>query len=116
MHVTPEKGAPKEGGPRQVPRSPPLKHTTEYELREGGIQSRRLSWLQASEGSSKLLRPKGFRRYCDPQVLESSIGRTAAFEWPGGLAAPSVPRSSEVARRWNFPKRGTGERSVQTCQ
>jgi len=30
----------------------------EYELREDGIQSRRLSWLQASEGISKLLRPK----------------------------------------------------------
>jgi len=42
----------------------------EYELREDGVQSRRLSWLQASEGSSKLLRPKGFRdtvtlRCCD---------------------------------------------------
>jgi len=30
MRVTPEGGAPKKGGPRQVPRSPPLKHTTEY--------------------------------------------------------------------------------------
>jgi len=33
----------------------------EYKLREDGIQSRRLSWLQVSEGSSKLLWPKGFR-------------------------------------------------------
>jgi len=31
----------------------------EYELWEDGIQFLRLSWLQASEGSSKLLRPKG---------------------------------------------------------
>jgi len=28
MHVTPQGWAPKTGGPRQVPRSPPLKHTT----------------------------------------------------------------------------------------
>jgi len=27
--VTPQGGAPKKGGPRQVPRWPPLKHTTE---------------------------------------------------------------------------------------
>ena len=32
----------------------------EYKLRQDGIQSWKLSWLQASEGSSKLLRPKGF--------------------------------------------------------
>jgi len=32
----------------------------EYELREDGIQSQRLSWLQTPEGSSKLRRPKGF--------------------------------------------------------
>ena len=28
MRVTPQGGAPKKGGPRQVPRLPPLKHTT----------------------------------------------------------------------------------------
>jgi len=28
MRVTPQGGPPKRGGPRQVPRSPPLKHTT----------------------------------------------------------------------------------------
>ena len=33
----------------------------EYGLREDGVQSRRISWLQAFESSSKLLRPKGFR-------------------------------------------------------
>jgi len=33
----------------------------EYELREDGVQSHSLSWLQVSEGSSKLLRPEGFR-------------------------------------------------------
>jgi len=30
MHVTPQGGPPKRGGPRQVPRSPPLKHTAAY--------------------------------------------------------------------------------------
>jgi len=28
MHVIPQGGGPKRGGPRQVPRSPPLKQTT----------------------------------------------------------------------------------------
>jgi len=28
MHVTLQEGPPKRGGPRQVPRSPPLKHST----------------------------------------------------------------------------------------
>ena len=32
----------------------------EYKLREDGIQSRRFSWLQASEGCSKLFRPERF--------------------------------------------------------
>jgi len=32
MRVTPQDGPPKSGGPRQVPRSPPLKHTTAYWL------------------------------------------------------------------------------------
>jgi len=32
----------------------------EYELQEDGIQSRRLSWLQPSEGNSSLFRPEGF--------------------------------------------------------
>jgi len=30
MHVIPQGGAPKKGGPSQVPRLPPLKHTTAY--------------------------------------------------------------------------------------
>jgi len=30
MRVIPQGGPPKRGGPRQVPRSPPLKHTTAY--------------------------------------------------------------------------------------
>jgi len=33
----------------------------EYELLEDGIESQGLSWLQASDGGSKLIRPKGFR-------------------------------------------------------
>jgi len=31
MRVTPQRGAPKKGGPRQVPRLPPLKHITGYD-------------------------------------------------------------------------------------
>jgi len=30
MRVTPQGEGPKKGGPRQVPRSPPLKHTTDH--------------------------------------------------------------------------------------
>ena len=56
----------------------------EYELQEVGIQSRRLPWLQASEGSSKLL-PKGFR---DTVTLRCwnlpLVGQLA--DKPGGLA------------------------------
>ena len=32
----------------------------EYKLREDGVQSRGFSWLQASEGNSKLFRPERF--------------------------------------------------------
>jgi len=32
----------------------------EYQLWEDGVQSQRFSWLQASEGSSKLFRPERF--------------------------------------------------------
>jgi len=33
MRVTPEGGAPKKGVPRQVPRLPPLEHTTGHDKR-----------------------------------------------------------------------------------
>ena len=60
----------------------------EYKLREDGIQSWRLSWLQASEVSNKLLRPKGFR---DTVALRCrnlpQVGHLLVDE-PGGLAAP----------------------------
>jgi len=32
MTVTPQGGPPKRGGPRQVPRSAPLKHTTVHDM------------------------------------------------------------------------------------
>jgi len=32
MRVTPQGGDPKRGGPKQVARSPPLKHTTGYTI------------------------------------------------------------------------------------
>jgi len=60
----------------------------EYKLQEDGIQSRRLSWLQVSEGSSKLLRPKGFgdtvtlRCWNLPQIGQLLV------DVPGGLALP----------------------------
>ena len=50
-------------------------------MNSGKMESWRLSWLQAFEGSSNLLRSKGVRKYCEPQVMESSIGRTAPC-WP----------------------------------
>ena len=60
----------------------------EYELREDGIQSQRLSWLQASKGSSKLLRPKGFK---DAVTLRCwnlpSIGQLLVDQ-PSGLSVP----------------------------
>jgi len=44
----------------------------EYKLGEDVVQSRRLSWVQASKGSNKLLRPEGLRETVT-LVLESSI-------------------------------------------
>jgi len=48
----------------------------EYELSnlgvmEDGVQSQRLSWLQASEDGRKLLQPKGFR---DTVTLRCCVG------------------------------------------
>jgi len=60
----------------------------EHELREDRVQSQRLSWLQAYEGSKKFLRPKGFRDtvtlWCWnlPQVGQFLVDQ------PGGLAIP----------------------------
>jgi len=60
----------------------------EYKFRENGIQSRRVSWLQAHEGSSKLLWRKGFR---DTVALRCwnlpKVGQLLVDE-PGGLAVP----------------------------
>ena len=59
----------------------------EYKLREDGIQSRRLSWIQASEGSCKLFWPEGFgdtvtlRCWNLPQVGQILVDE------PDGLAA-----------------------------
>jgi len=36
------RGAPKKGGPRQVPRSPPLKHTTGYAKSRGRMALKKL--------------------------------------------------------------------------
>jgi len=52
MRVTPQEGAPKKGGPRQVPRSPPLKHTTVHNtVRITHIGS--VPW-RSGAGSSKI--------------------------------------------------------------
>jgi len=37
MRVTPQGGGAKRGGPRQVPRSPPLKHTTVFRVHRAGF-------------------------------------------------------------------------------
>ena len=78
-----------------------IRPSVEYKLPEDGIQSGRLSWLQASKGSSKLLQPKCFRdNVTDPQVLESSTGQTAACWrawWTRGPRS-CMHRSSRVAR------------------
>jgi len=62
----------------------------ECELWEDGIQSRKFSWFQASEGSSKLLPSEEFRDTVTlgcrnlPQVVMLLVDE------PGGLAAPSL--------------------------
>ena len=50
---------------------------------------------------------------CDPQMLGSSISRTAPCwrAWWTRDPRSNVPRSSRVARRWNLPRLGTGERA-----
>jgi len=62
----------------------------EYKLREDGTQSRRLSWLQATEGSSKRIRLKGFG---DTVTLRCwnlpEVGQLLVDE-PGGLAAAGL--------------------------
>jgi len=89
-----------------------------YELREYGIQSRRLSWFQASEGSRKLLRPKVFRDTVTlrcwnlPSVGQLLVDQPSRLSVPG----PVCPVLHELRGDWNLPRRGTGERSVQTCQ
>ena len=88
----------------------------EYKLREDGIQFRRLSCLQASEGSSKLLRPKG------SEILwPSGVGifhRSDSCLLTSLIASrppSSVPCPSRAARRWRLPRQGTGERSTYAC-
>jgi len=62
----------------------------EYELREDEVQSRRFSWLQTSDSSSKLFRPEGFgdtvtlRCWNLPQVGQLLVDE------PGGLAVASL--------------------------
>jgi len=62
----------------------------EYELRENGIQSRRLSWLQASEGSSKLLPSKGFRDTVTLRCWNLPQVKQLLVDEPGGLAVPGL--------------------------
>jgi len=62
----------------------------EYKLSENGVQSRRFSWFQASDGSSKLFWPEGFgdivtlRCWNLPQVGQLFVDE------PGGLAVASL--------------------------
>jgi len=59
-------------------------------LREDGIQYRRLSWLQASEDSSKLLRPKSFRDTVTLRCWNLPSVRQLLVDQPGGLSIPDL--------------------------
>ena len=61
----------------------------EYELREDGIRSRRLSWFQASEGSSNLLRSKGLKDTVTPRCWDLPQVGQLLIDQPGGLAPAS---------------------------
>ena len=89
----------------------------EYKLREDGIQARRLSWPQVPEGGSKPLCPERVRDIASLRSWDLPFVEQLLVDKPGEFAAPSLcSRSSRVARRWSLPRRGTGTRSVQTCQ
>ena len=62
----------------------------ECELREDGTQMQRLSWLQASEGSSKLHQPKGLRYTVTPRCWNLLLVRQLLVDQPGGLAIPGL--------------------------
>jgi len=64
----------------------------EYELREDGVQCRRLSWLQASESSSKLLRSKVFRDTVTLRCWNLPYVGQLLVDQPGGLAISSGHR------------------------
>jgi len=61
----------------------------EYKFLAVGIQSRRFSWLQRSEGSSKLLRPKGFRDTMTLRCWNPPYVGQLLLDKPGGLATAS---------------------------
>ena len=93
--------------------------SVEYELREDGIQSRRLFWLKASEGSSKLLRPKGFR-----DTVTLRFWNLPSVDWkivdhPGGLSVsgtvclvPHKLRGDGVCQDGALVKGASGPASV----
>ena len=58
----------------------------EHELREDGIQSRRLSWFQTFEGSGNLLRPRGFRYTVALRCWNLPLVEQLLVDEPGGLA------------------------------
>jgi len=62
----------------------------EYELREDGVQSRRFSWLQASEGSSKLFRPEGFGDTVTLRCWNLPLVAQRLVDQPGGLAVAGL--------------------------
>jgi len=62
----------------------------ECKLREDGIQSRRLSWFQASEGSSKLFRLEGFRDTVTLRCWNLPLVGQLFVDEPGGLAAAGL--------------------------
>jgi len=80
----------------------------EYKLREDGIQSRRHSWLQASEGSCKLFRPKGFGNTVNLRCWNLPLVGQLLVDEPGGLAAARLvcPVLHELRGNGIFAKTG----------
>jgi len=56
MRIIPQGGPPKRGGPRQVPRSPPLKHTTAYHYMKSWLADAFLVWTFATLANHFALR------------------------------------------------------------
>ena len=59
----------------------------EYKLREDGVKSRRISWLQTTEGSIKFFRPEGFGDTVTLRCWNLPYVKQLFLDKPGSLAA-----------------------------